>query len=71
MFDMLRGVKPGAGYSEVFVKHESGGASSASWSKILLLPVLDQPEGSGRLTKLTEAGHSKQEAIRMLAEGKG
>lgn len=69
---MLRGVKPGAGYSEVFVKHESGGG--------LFRFVVDpysyflystNPKDQARLMKLAEEGHSTQEAIRMLAEGKG
>jgi conjugal transfer ATP-binding protein TraC len=29
------------------------------------------PKDQARLMKLTEAGHSTQEAIRMLAEGRG
>ncbi|AJY53058.1 MULTISPECIES: TraC family protein [Halomonadaceae] len=72
LFDMLRGVKPGAGYSEVFVKHESGGG--------LFRFVVDpysyflystNPKDQARLMKLTSAGYNTQEAIRMLAEGQG
>ncbi|BBI65727.1 hypothetical protein HSBAA_PA_3300 (plasmid) [Vreelandella sulfidaeris] len=67
---MLRGVKPGAGYSEVFVKHE-GGLFRFVVDPYSYFLYSTNPKDQARLMKLTEEGHSTQEAIRMLAEGKG
>lgn len=72
LFDMLRGVKPGAGYSEVFVKHESGGGLFRFVvDKYSYFLYSTNPRDLARLHKLTEAGYSTQDAVRMLSEGKG
>lgn len=72
LFDLISGVSPGAGYSEVFVQHETGsGLFRFMVDPYSYFVYSSNPRDLARLESLREQGIETSEAIQMLSEGQG
>lgn len=70
LFDLISGVQPGPGYSEVYVQHETGsGLFRFMVDKYSYFIYSTNPKDLARLHALQEKGIETAEAVRMLAEG--
>lgn len=70
LFDLISGVQPGAGYSEVYIQHETGaGLFRFMVDKYSYFVYSSNPRDLARLHALQEQGIPTAEAMRMLAEG--
>lgn len=70
LFDMISGVQPGPGYSEVYIQHETGsGLFRFVVDKFSYFAYSTNARDLARLEALKQKGVPAEEAFRMLAEG--
>lgn len=70
LFDLLRGVKPGQGYSELYIQHDNGGGlfrfAVDPFSYYL---YSTNPKDLARIQAQTDQGYTTREAIQRVADG--